>query len=232
MENNPEIERLQAQIEQLAERAVFFRYSAENAKQRDYRTYGFEATCQQTRDLEDKAENAEMLLRTAKRDLETAILKEKHSKKNILQALLDTKWAEQKAGGNTPQVTPLQVQQRERLEKAFQPQIDACIETLLANDAIAQSEQAQRILNGLRTPGSVIYAAALKKFIQKRIGELERGKDPLNPHNQYYINMVKNHPPLTYAPDNNVLNTLLEKVKQPDNTIVQTLLSKHGEKNE
>lgn len=237
MKNTPEIERLQAQIEHLAERAAFFRHNAENAKRRDYNTYGFEATCQQTRELEDKAENAEKRLRDTERELAKARHQEKNSKKNILQALMDTDWKEQTEQGNTPDLTPKQVETRERLEKLYQPKIDACIAAVLANDAIAQSEQGQRILNGLRTPGSVIYAAALKRFIQKRIGELEL--ELQNHHTlseqqniQQFLSFLKNHPPLTYHPVNNILNTLLEKVQQPENTIAQKLLRKFGDKNE
>ena len=235
MTNKTEIERLQDERDRLEERAEFHRRSAENSRQRDYRTYGYEATCKFTRELLDKAENAEKMLRDIDRKLELEKLKEKSAEQHILQALLDTNWQEQtkKDTGDPKELTPLQLKHREFLEKNFQPKIDACIAVLLATPDVEQSEQGQRILHGLQTPGSVIYAEALSRFIQRRITELEL-EDPScsNQNTQYLINRMKNHPPLTYDTDNYILDTLLEKINQPDNKIAQTLLEKLGDKND
>ena len=262
MAKNRHIENLRQKRDHLEEIATQHRDKAEAAKQIDYIKYRKAATCSETRLLLEKAESIEKKLRDTERELEEAIRYEKCAGNDLLETLIDTNWEEQinnqnvnKDRGNTTTLTPQQILHRDELERRFQPQIDFCIKALLSLPKVAQSEQGQRILNGLRTPGSVIYADALKWSIQKLIRQLQNNIYFYHQDTQQFITYLKNHPPLTYntiqnnadtdihtetEPDavaqaktgNNVLHTLLEHVKQEDNTVVDTLLEAFGEKDE
>lgn len=71
-----------------------------------------------------------------------------------------------------------QKKQRQQCHQLFQPRIKALIEEILADTQLAQSDDGKRILEGLRTPGSTIYADALKALIEERITELEGVPNP------------------------------------------------------
>jgi len=246
MINTPEINDLQRKCKALEEKASILQHSIDISTQRDYRKYRAEVIGPNTTHLIDRLESVQNVLRDTKNKLAEAIRQERQEKyagNDVLEVLFDINWEGEmdtqlshNEGDNTSDLTPQQVALRGKLEKLYQPQIDTCIKDLLSLPKTTQSDQGQRILEGLRTPGSAVYAQALKNIIQKKIETLElelclnRASNP--EQIQQFLNTLKNHPPLTYKTQNNVVDTLLKKVESPENKVVQTLLRKIEHKNE